>query len=200
MKKLFLLGFIFLISLSFAQAAYCGGDVQCNCGDTVNQDYVMEENLLNCAGTWGLTVNIGVTLDCNGHTISGLDIWDSYGIYLSHENDVTVKNCHVKDFMHNVLFVETSSTEIVNNTFQGGLYGMSLTQASTGNLIWNNNFFDNSVENAQETSDSQSNSWNIEGHGNHWHDFGGNPDTLVTTKFLEGEMELTGIQILNHQN
>src|SRR5262249_34858308 len=67
-----------LASTTVALAANCGGSVVCQCGDTVTSDYAMTADLGPCprvpdptADTVGLTLKSGVSLDCQGHSITG---------------------------------------------------------------------------------------------------------------------------------
>jgi parallel beta-helix repeat protein len=98
---------------------------QIKCGDTITEDTVLTENLLNCPGN-GLRVNPGVELDCNGHKITGAEGNTGTGVIAKGNKDIkvgsTVKNCEISGFGY----------------FQGGImvgwYGLA-----ENNTVSNNN-------------------------------------------------------------
>src|SRR6185295_4947076 len=70
-----------------AMAAECGGSIPCQCGDTVGSNYLMTADLGPCprlsgADTVGLRVRPGVTVVCQGRSITGPGdlLKDSFGI------------------------------------------------------------------------------------------------------------------------
>ena len=101
------------ISASTALAGTCGGTgasrVECQCGDVVTSNYVMDKPLGPCLWTsepelTGLWVESNVTLDCNGHTISGPsdNQKQEFGIRVGSApfpvNNATIKDCQVTGF------------------------------------------------------------------------------------------------------
>lgn len=120
----------------------CGGAIQCNCGDTVIEDAVLDHNL-NCPGySWGLLIGEdNITLDCNNHIIRGSDTLDTYGIYVNIKSYNTIKNCIVQDWLHGILIREGASfNNITNNNFMGNTgQGIFAAYDSSNNLISNNN-------------------------------------------------------------
>jgi hypothetical protein len=59
-------------SPAFAAPTYCGGEITCSCGDTLNESYRMDDNLLDCPGN-GLEIGAdNIWLDCNGYKIKPL--------------------------------------------------------------------------------------------------------------------------------
>jgi len=78
-KKLTILAVVGLVAAfmaltgapTVAQAADCGGDVPCSCGDTVVEDTVLTGSL-DCSGGDGLIIGAhGVTLELNGFVLEG---------------------------------------------------------------------------------------------------------------------------------
>jgi parallel beta-helix repeat protein len=102
--------FLVLVFSSVSFAASCGGATACNCSDTLNESYTMTSDLTGCTGN-GLTINIGVTLDCNGNAITGSG--SGYGITAGGSS--IVKNCEVSGFERGINLGYTSSATLVNN-------------------------------------------------------------------------------------
>ncbi len=135
------------------------------CGDTITQNTILTEDLLNCPGH-GLVIGADdITVDCNGYVIEG-DYSGAYksGIYIF-KNRVNVKNCNLKgfsygiqlyygsdnNFTHNILNNNTNDginflINSKNNTISGniisdnGRYGVYLRSGSEYNTFWDNNF------------------------------------------------------------
>ena len=115
----FLLAALVLGLAPGAIAAVCGGSIPCQCGDTVGSDYLMTADLGPCprlsgAETVGLQLRSGVTLDCQGHSITGPGdlLKDSFGIRVgtsSGASTMTVKRCHVSGFWWGI-YVDGATT------------------------------------------------------------------------------------------
>jgi parallel beta-helix repeat protein len=131
-----------LVNLSMVYAADCGGDVQCQCGDTLVESQVMWYDLEDCG--WD-GVNIGasdITLDCNGHFMEG----DGWGIEIREEdNNIVIKNCEILDFSKGI-YLNSKNNLIENNTFQNLIQGVVMGQDSEFNIIKENKFKNNSDE------------------------------------------------------
>jgi parallel beta-helix repeat protein len=121
-----------------APAALCGGSTRCECGDTVSVDTVLSYDIGVC-GTTGLEVASGVTLDCDGHSITGNDESNAkYGVYLDEVTGAEVRNCRVAGFRRglrisggsgNVLFKNRTYTK-VDGVVLGNKYGIDLASTS----------------------------------------------------------------------
>src|SRR3989338_10998076 len=71
------------------------------CGDTITEDTVLTEDLLNCSGNGIIIGADNITLDCNGHRIDGNG--DFNGISVSNNvNGVTIKNCNIQEFGYGI--------------------------------------------------------------------------------------------------
>ena len=81
------------------------------------------------------------TFDCRGFTIDGTDNTTSYGILLTAQDNVTIKNCIITDFGAGIAInTGTTNTTIINNTFSSdALYGILVTNAANTNVT-NNSF------------------------------------------------------------
>ena len=152
--RVFTLSLLFVVlAVSVLQAANCGGAIPCQCGDTVTSDYVMTANLGPCSGH-GLSLASGITLDGNGHRISGpANGSDFYGVYLRGTIGGTVKNIVVTGFRHGIRLRDAHGNQILDSeTFQNGDfnshvgYGIDITLASTNNTFQGNLIHDNADE------------------------------------------------------
>lgn len=153
-----------------ALAAQCGGATLCQCGDTVIADYTMSVDLGPCPrlppeedDTVGLSVDEGVTLDCQGHTITGPGDTEraAFGIRMGRRDapeptsNVTIRNCKVTKFwwgifVQNARDIVLDSNEVYENgwkdlTVNGTGYGFDIAN-STAVTIRNNHSVDNGDE------------------------------------------------------
>ena len=135
MKKVFVL-MLMLILLSFSVAAV-------SCGDTVTGDVTLTGDL-SCSGD-GLVVGASdITIDCNGHSISGDGDSGDYGIDNSAgEDNVTVKDCVIDNFYDNIR-QEGANGHFYNNTLKNGRGGvLTYTASATSSVIENNTALNN---------------------------------------------------------
>lgn len=86
------------------QAANCGGDTACACGDTVTASTTFTSNL-TCTGH-GLIVGANnITIDGGSYTITGDASSSDYGINNSGGWDgVTIKNLNITNFGRGISF------------------------------------------------------------------------------------------------
>jgi parallel beta-helix repeat protein len=95
-----------------------------------------------CTLTTDLTATVqidsnGVTLDGNGHTITGS--YTGNGVYLSSRTGVTVKNLNVKQFSYGIdLYYSSNNTLSGNNASNNGENGIFLYYSSNNTLSGNN--------------------------------------------------------------
>jgi parallel beta-helix repeat protein len=92
------------------------------CGDTITEDTILTDDLLNCPGNGLVIENDDVTLDCDGHIISGQGGGPTIrGIQvLSAEpnppiENVIIKNCIIKNFYHGIFLYGASGANILDN-------------------------------------------------------------------------------------
>ncbi|MBI4010175.1 MAG: right-handed parallel beta-helix repeat-containing protein [Candidatus Aenigmarchaeota archaeon] len=146
-KRGILLFCLFVLIVIFGvvgvDAADCGGDVRCNCGDRVTSNYtVMWYDLIGCPrNNYGLVITSDlypeVILDCAGHTISGRG--EPYpndnpkfvyagilsGTFYDYEQgNVTIKNCMVNNFHTGIITL--SSSIILDSTITDNMYGIDV--------------------------------------------------------------------------
>ncbi len=129
---------IFIVLSMQAYAANCGGAVACNCGDnlTTSRNLSGADNLTGCA-SHGLIINTsGVTLDCNGVTISGAATF--YGIDIRADN-VVVSDCVIDGFTHGILLFRVNGSDISSNNITNIVngYGIYLFESHNNNMTQN---------------------------------------------------------------
>lgn len=112
-----------------------------SCGDTITEDTILTQDLLNCPGT-GLTIGAdNIVLDCQGHSITGGGT--NNGIYLNRRTGVTIKNCNVANFAYGIWFYYSSNSTLIDINIYGNRYqGIALTGSSYTNIT-NNNIYSN---------------------------------------------------------
>ena len=103
----------------------------------------------------------GVTLDGNGHTITGPDIskwnstqrmWDiSCGIMMKDRTGVTIKNCRVTNFAYGLILDKSDGNTLLNNTIYENVWGGLLVQFSVNNTLLENTVY--STRDVDEPSD-----------------------------------------------
>lgn len=117
-----------------------------NCGDTISGTVTLT-NDLNCPLGHGLLLSSGATLDCAGHSITGGDKIEQYGVYLSDVTNANVLNCTVQHFEVGIRLAGAIGCAVQNNISQVNTrYGAEITQGSTGAVVQGNTFYNNSDE------------------------------------------------------
>ena len=95
-----------------------------HCGDTITEDTVLTEDLVDCSGN-GLIIGANnITLDCDGHSITGTG--NNIGIYINDKNFVQVKNCNISEFQKGTSVRTGLNNQFISNTIHGNYYGYYL--------------------------------------------------------------------------
>jgi len=123
-----------------------------NCGDTITADTILESDVVCLGGHSGvycdgdyaaLLINTaGVTLDCNGHSITNT----ARGICAMGVRDVTttIKNCRIIDIADvGIYLYQTRNVQIINSTIIGG--GTGITLMAGGGASYYNNIIDTTI-------------------------------------------------------
>ena len=86
-----------------------------------------------------------ITLDCNGHSITGTST--GYGIYISHKTGITIKNCNIVNFSVGIFLGYSSEIIISENNiksnYRGIQFGSVAGSDSNYTKIINNNISNN---------------------------------------------------------
>ena len=116
-SKIFLLVVVmFLFSISGVKAGHV------SCGQTIYQDTVLDSDLI-CPYDGIIMGANGITLDCNGHSISGTGNSNGVGVYLSGRNNNVIENCNIQDFYRGIYLSSGSNfNTLTNNTANSNIW------------------------------------------------------------------------------
>jgi len=127
--------------------ALCGcdnGTYNYTCGETVYESCNLTCNL-NSTGTCFTVGADDITINGNGHTITGNISGVFYGIYLLGISDVTIQNTKITNFSYGIyLNNNANNNKIINHTGYNNSYGIYVV-TSSNNTINENNYYDNAI-------------------------------------------------------
>lgn len=128
------------------QAAPCGGDTPCACGDKIEGSATLVKDLTDC-GRVGLRLASGASLDCDGHAVSGQgkDI-SKYGIWLNGVSDAEVRNCTVSNFERGIRVRGGRGVRIEGNTIRNTETGIETAGATKKGQVLDAYIADNHLE------------------------------------------------------
>jgi len=99
------------LTLGLASDAYASKPVHAACGQTITADTTLNSDLTNCTGP-GITIGADdITLDLNGHTITGKGKGVGVNNVAGHDG-VTIENGSIHDFMESVAVVGASDNHL----------------------------------------------------------------------------------------
>jgi parallel beta-helix repeat protein len=102
------------------------------CGSKVMHNVKLTGNM-SCSGDALDVGKSGITIDLNGHTISGPGIGSThYGVYISKHNNVTVENGTVASYYYGVLDQYTSGAKILHVKAMNDEYGLNIWYSVNG--------------------------------------------------------------------
>jgi parallel beta-helix repeat protein len=114
-----------------------------SCGSTVTGSVRLDGDL-SCETGHGLMVGNGATLDCDGHTITGGNQSEQYGVYVRNVSNAIVRNCVVQNFEIGIRLRGATNSIVEDSVVQNNTrYGIDVTQSSTGILIQGNTISEN---------------------------------------------------------
>ncbi|MEW6328674.1 MAG: PKD domain-containing protein, partial [Candidatus Micrarchaeota archaeon] len=106
-----------------------------SCGDTITLNATLSNNLLDCPRR-GLTIGAdNITLDCGGYSIIGNGT--SFGVASENRQNITIKNCVIKNFSRGISLASTTNSTLTNNTVLNNTYGVVLVSSSNNNITEN---------------------------------------------------------------
>jgi parallel beta-helix repeat protein len=108
------------------------------CGATITTNTVLTSNIGPCSGNGLVIGHNGITLNCNGHTVTGTSTNTHVGIYLNGKTGVTVKNCHFTAFRYGVELLGSSYDTFTANTANSNHYDGFYLYASSHNTLGTN--------------------------------------------------------------
>ena len=118
--------FIGLVSPSKAKAQ---GGVYC--GAYITQNVTLHHDIFGCVQGGILIAKSGVTVDLNGHTITGMG--EGAGITAAGVSGVTVKNGAVVNFETGLHFTGVTQSHVLDTRFSMNTDASAWVEASTGN-------------------------------------------------------------------
>ena len=121
----------------------CGGTKACSCGATVVENTKLTADIGPCSGG-GLKLVSGVTLDCQGHRISGTPSRD--GITATTVVDVRLRNCVIEGFRSGVRVVGGRDAFIGSNLFRGNVKAIRIEGGADSPVV-----DDNVIEASRDT-------------------------------------------------
>jgi len=108
MRKAIIFALAFLLLLPLARADTYLTD--CAVLDTPGETYYLTQDIIDSSATTCMDITAdNVTLDCQGHTIDGVDTGGTYGIATARPN-ATIKNCILTDWYYGIGLGSSNNT------------------------------------------------------------------------------------------
>ena len=148
-KKILLLCILVGIILPIGFSKNCGGEISCECGDTLTSSYIMKKDL-SCDGNALILKN---SLNCNNFSIKGNNF--GTGISIIGMDKKKISNCRIENFDKGIIlsdigFNDKSELNIItdsyfrNNTIWHYSYnGVTYNLSSMLDLNWEKNIIFN---------------------------------------------------------
>ncbi len=145
-KILFIFSFIVTITifgffnLKKVEAADCGGDVPCACGDTVIASTTLTADL-DCSGTGQHGLIIGsndVIIDGDNHSITGGGSYNGIDNSSNYDNIIIKNFSNISNFNNGIYFSNSASSTITNNTINLNNNGINLSYLASSTISSNN--------------------------------------------------------------
>ena len=168
-------------------------DIACpvKCNDTLIMDTKLSADLLNC--NEGIKIGLNnVVLDCAGHSIAGQG--SGNGIYTYDNDNVTIKNCDIRNYSTGIFLSDYSNlNHLTNNTITENSRGIYISSFSTFNTLNRNELCENQNSDISASSSSNSGDNNICDKSDGWNDNGTTGCTYACT--LEPVVHVCGDNI-----
>ncbi|MBI2448767.1 right-handed parallel beta-helix repeat-containing protein, partial [Candidatus Pacearchaeota archaeon] len=177
-------------------------DVGIGCGSTFTQDTILTSDV-TCNGTALIIGGDNITLDCNGHSITGDGIGNDFGIRNIGYSFVTIKNCNVSNFGWGIRLDNTNNNLIYNNTANSNTYFGISTVLSSNNNITNNIANLNGADGIQLFSSSNNNivSSNIlNNNANHGLQIHTSSNSTIKENTINNNIIVAGIRLVSSFN
>ena len=145
---------LILGTLGISQDAFAFTQGVCN--QTIIENVTLTADILNCSGN-ALNIRADfITLDCDGHTLTGIGP-GSNGIVIIGRTEVTVTNCHVSNFSLGFLLLSSSNNTLSDNTANDNTFTGFELRSSSSNTLKDNTASDNRNTGFHLRDDSNSN-------------------------------------------
>jgi parallel beta-helix repeat protein len=122
----------------------------CSVLDTAYGVYTLTADIIDSTATYCMNISANhVILDCQGHTIDGVDSAATYGIYVYRSSvtttNVTIKNCVVTDWNWGIDFYYSYSNNLsnitANSNYYYGIASFSSDYNTLTNISANSNYY-----------------------------------------------------------
>ena len=118
-----------------------------SCGtlNTQGETYTLNQSI-NSTGTCIIIGNDDIVLDCLGYNITGDGDGTDYGVSVTNQNNITIKNCNIDNFDKGIYFKDSDNHSLVYNVLDNNTnQGIYLDNSSFNNIT--NNTAKNSLFN-----------------------------------------------------
>lgn len=128
------------------EARVCGGEIRCQCGDTVSAAATLTDDLGPCRGS-ALRLVGSAVLDCTGHAIVGSGVVPSasHGVQLEQVSGAQVRNCRVEGFGRGIRLRGGRDATVVDNELVANTYGIEVAGGTSAGIAENHRIEDNVV-------------------------------------------------------
>jgi parallel beta-helix repeat protein len=115
----------------------------CSVLDQEGATYYLTQDIIDSTSSTCIDIQANnITLDCQGHTIDGIDALETYGIYVYRSEEtttnITIKNCVVTDWEYGIYLYNSSSNNFSNIIANSNsYYGIALDSSSNSNNFSN---------------------------------------------------------------
>ncbi|MFX0196918.1 MAG: NosD domain-containing protein [Candidatus Hodarchaeota archaeon] len=122
----------------------------------IYSDFGLDKDL-NFCGDGFIVMADDITLDLNGHTLTGSGMAETYGVVVKDRTGVTIKNGIIENFTSGIFMKDATGNILTGNTVTENIeYGIYLS-GSNGNTIYNNYF----VNKNNAYDEGGTNAWNF---------------------------------------
>ncbi|MFH1376985.1 MAG: right-handed parallel beta-helix repeat-containing protein [Candidatus Woesearchaeota archaeon] len=114
----------------------CSCDGNCECGNKIFRDTILQNDIINCVENGLEIVRNDVTLDCNGHKLTG--VGNSNGVSVEGRYGAKVENCLIENFRRGIWITYSEDSDIYNNNINNTFVGIHLYDYVNYNYIHGN--------------------------------------------------------------
>jgi|GEM_PF-5964810 len=130
-----------VVSFGSEEALNTIGD--CSILNSAGESYVLTQDVWDSTNSTCMNIQAdGVTLDCQGHRIDGVDGGSSYGVRINNYDNVIVRNCEVSDWAYGIQLSSSTGSRVYNNFVTSNTdRGINVISSSAYNNLTNNTVF-----------------------------------------------------------
>jgi parallel beta-helix repeat protein len=134
MRKAIIFALAFLLLLPLVKAdTYLTDCAELN---VTGETYYLTTDIINSPASTCMDITAdNIVLDCQGHTIDGVDSAPTYGIHAPTTTNITIKNCVMTDWWNGIFLSTSSSVTLSNITSNSNYRGIYLNSAGSNNVI-----------------------------------------------------------------